>query len=164
MVCVQSKQEETTVGQAGPLSLFGEGIRPSGFVGLSAARVGGGCRPSQGHGEMNRDSGECCVLGASLRGFYKDGLLWKILALMEGTGSTCYVTVGCRHSLCHHAQVAAPPWALDLPLVPLSHQPRPDMGGCQSLQWEVHTAQTRALGAGLQRERGKCWGLRAPSI
>lgn len=52
-----------TVGQAGPLSLFGEGIRPSGFVGLSAARVGGGCRPSQGHGETNRDSGECMCPG-----------------------------------------------------------------------------------------------------
>lgn len=51
VVHVQSKQEETTVGQAGPLSLFGKGIRPSGFVGLSAAKVGGGCRPPQGHGE-----------------------------------------------------------------------------------------------------------------
>lgn len=66
VVCVQSKQEETTVGQAGPLYLFGEGIRPSGFVGLSAARVGGGSRPSQGHTVIQ---GNACVQGASLRGY-----------------------------------------------------------------------------------------------
>lgn len=39
VVCVQSKQEEAMVGQAGPFSLFGEGIRLNGLV-------GGGCRPS----------------------------------------------------------------------------------------------------------------------
>lgn len=80
--------------------------------------------------------GNACVMGASLRGYYKDGLPWKILALMEGTGSTCYVTVGCHHSLCHHAQVAALPWALEFPQVSLSHHPRPDKGGCRLLPQE----------------------------
>lgn len=40
------------VGQAVPLSLFGERVRPSGSVTFSAAEVGGGCRPRRGRGEM----------------------------------------------------------------------------------------------------------------
>lgn len=163
VVRVQSKQEGTSAGQAGPLSLFGEGIRPRGFVGLSATKVGGGCMPSRDHG-CHTVQGTARVLGASLLGYCNDGLPWPMLVLMEGTGSTCYVTIVCHHSLCHHAQVAALPWALGFPLVSLGHCPRPDGRGCQSLQWEVHTTQTRALGTGLQRERAKCWGLGVPSI
>lgn len=79
MVCIQNKQEETTVGQAGPLSLFGEGIRPSGLVGPSASEVGG-CRPIRDG--LKLGLGGHMAPGASLWGRYKDGLLRPVLALM----------------------------------------------------------------------------------
>ena len=44
MGCVQSKQEKAMVGQAGPLSLFAVGNRPSRLVCLPAAKVEAGCR------------------------------------------------------------------------------------------------------------------------
>lgn len=72
------------MGQAGPLSLFGEGIGPSGFAGLSAAKVGGGFRPGQGLNETPTTPGAAWGPGTSLPGFCPDGLPWQILAQILG--------------------------------------------------------------------------------
>lgn len=129
VVRVQSKQEEPPVGQAGPPSLFGEGIRPSGFAGLSTAKVGGGCRPGQERGETPTTQGAAWGLGTSLLGFCPEGLPWQLLAL-TGASERVLPHPWVSPCLCHRAQVAALPGALGFPLVSLDRQPRPDGGGC----------------------------------
>lgn len=102
------------------------------------------------------------VLGASLQGYYKGGLPWQSPALLNGTGSTCFITIVCHSPPSHHAQVAALPWALGFPLVSLGHQPRPGGSGFWSLQWELHTAQTRALGGRSPEREGNARGSEYP--
>lgn len=112
------------------------------------SKGGRGLQASQGHGEVQFRGGGTGPGGQPSRVPHA----WPSLANaspMEGTGSTRYVTLGCRHSLCHRAQVAALPWALGFPLVSLGHQPGSDGVAASYCRGEVHTAQTRALGTGL---------------
>lgn len=108
--------------------------------------MGGGCRPSQGHGE-GQFRGAAEVLGASLQGYHTLAFLGK-----------CYPDGGnrehmLRHPGCHHSSVTGPtlqpcPGHLASHSCFLEINPGL-MGRLPVTAGEVHTAQTRALGTGL---------------